>query len=145
MWEVFPGLSDNFEEPTTIPLTNPYSTHTSTSSTAHYSTSPVSRTTTSHNYTHTIGYHYTDTTTSSNSNPKFGQTTLATIPQQSWLRPLSPLLDLLPPQDDTIQKEKQSKKSVRITTPKRHAPTLDLFVFTDIRPKHDKKWILLFK
>ena len=74
-WEVFPELSDNPREPTTISITSHTTTHTSTSFNTHYSTSHITLTVISHNHLQTISY--TNITTSNNT-PKLAQTTHTT-------------------------------------------------------------------
>ena len=76
VWEVFPGLSDNPSELAAIPLTNPSTTNTSTSSSTHCTTSLITLTTISQTHLSTISC---TNITISNRTPKLAQTTHKTI------------------------------------------------------------------
>ena len=130
-------LLGNSREHATIPVTNPSTTHTSTSSTTVYSTLFVIHTTISHVHPQTISC--TNITTYNNT-PKLAKTTLSTFPttisttNNSFVEPVT-----FPKQIPSNEKN-SIKESACVTLPKKRPPTLDIFPSRDIWLKRHKKY-----
>ena len=142
VWEAFPEFLDNFREATRTPLASPCNTHTSTSSTIHYSTSLL------------ILPHLLDSSLNCHlhqynllqQHPKISSNHPSNHPHNHLDHQHLHIYNSHLPQTTTIRKKPSSiKKSAPIVIPKGHLPTLDILPSRDIQLKRYKKYFLPLK
>ena len=127
--------------PATIPVTNPTTTRTSTSSNKHYSISLATLTVIFQTHPQTTGY---TNITASNSTPppqlaQATHTTTSTTTTSSFFEPVTF------PKTITTREKSSIRKSSCITTPKGRPSTLYIFPSRDNRLKRHKNYSLPFK